>query len=52
MANRHDHANPSQIIVTAPNGLHLHSQAQKGYYLLFAVNAVGAPSEGRWIYLH
>lgn len=52
MANRHDHANPSQIIVTAPNGLHPHSQAQKGYYLLFAVNAAGAPSEGRWVYLH
>ena len=52
MANRHDHANPSQIIVTAPNGLHPHSQAQKGWYLLFAVNAANAPSEGRWIYLH
>lgn len=52
MANRHDHANPSQIQVTAPNGLHPHSMAQKGYYMMFAVNAEGVPSEGKWIYLH
>ncbi len=52
MANRHDHANPSQILVTAPNGLHPHSQAQKGYYMIFAVNAQGVPSEAKWIYLH
>lgn len=52
MANRHDHANPSQIQVTVPNGLHPHSMAQKGYYMMFAVNAEGVPSEGKWIYLH
>lgn len=52
MANRHDHANPSQIVVTAPNGLHPHSHAQKGYYMMFAVNAQGAPSVAKWIYLH
>ncbi|MCH8806774.1 MAG: DUF1929 domain-containing protein [Planctomycetes bacterium] len=52
MANRHDHANPSQIMVTAPNGLHPHSHAQKGYYMMFAVNAQGVPSTAEWIYLH
>lgn len=52
MANRHDHANPSQILVTAPDSLHPHSNAQKGYYMMFAVNAQGVPSEAKWIYLH
>jgi hypothetical protein len=52
MANRHDHANPSQILVTAPNGLHPHSHAQKGYYMMFAINAQGVPSVAKWIYLH
>lgn len=52
MANRHDHTNPRQILVTAPDGGHPHSYAQKGYYMLFAVNAQGVPSEAKWIYLH
>jgi hypothetical protein len=52
MANRHDHANPSQILVTAPDGLHPHSNAQTGYYMMFAVNAQDVPSEAKWIYLH
>ena len=52
MANRHDHANPSQILVTAPDGGHPHSYAQKGYYMMFALNAQGVPSVARWIYLH
>lgn len=52
MANRHDHANPSQILVTAPDSLHPHSNAQKGYYMMFAVNAQNVPSEAKWIYLH
>ena len=52
MANRHDHANPSQILVTAPDSLHPHSNAQKGWYMMFAVNAQGVPSEAKWIYLH
>lgn len=52
MANRHDHANPSQILVTAPDSLHPHSNAQKGYYMMFAVNAQDVPSEAKWIYLH
>lgn len=52
MANAHDHANPDQIRVTAPDGGHPHSYAQKGYYMLFALNAQGVPSVARWIYLH
>ena len=52
MANRHDHANPSQILVTAPDGGHPHSYAQKGYYMMFALNAQDVPSQARWIYLH
>lgn len=52
MANRHDHANPNQILVTAWDSAHPHSNAQKGYYMLFVVNAQGVPSEAKWIYLH
>ena len=52
MANRHDHANPSQILCTAPDSLHPHSNAQKGYYMMFAINAQGVPSVAKWIYLH
>jgi len=52
MANRHDHATPSQILCTAPDSLHPHSNAQKGYYMMFAVNAQDVPSVAKWIYLH
>ncbi len=52
MANRHDHANPAQIICTAPDNAHPHSTAPQGYYMLFAINASGIPSEARWTYLH
>lgn len=52
MANVHDHANPDQITVTAPNGGHPHSYAQKGHYMMFAINASGIPSVARWVFLH
>ena len=52
MVNAHDHANPDQIRVTAPDGGHPHSFAQKGYYMLFAVNAAGVPSVAKWVFLH
>lgn len=52
MVNIHDHAVPSQIRVTAPDGGHPHSYAQKGYYMMFAINAQGVPSVAKWIYLH
>jgi hypothetical protein len=52
MANAHDHANPDQIRVTAPDGGHPHSYAQKGHYMMFALNAKGVPSVARWVFLH
>ena len=52
MPNAHDHANPDQIRVTAPDGGHPHSYAQKGYYMMFALNAQGVPSVARWVFLH
>jgi hypothetical protein len=48
----HDHAQPDRLQLTAPHGGHPHSLAPQGYYLLFALNGSGVPSEGRWIYLH
>ena len=52
MVNIHDHANPSQIRVTAPDGGHPHSYAQKGYYMMFALNAQNVPSVAKWVFLH
>ena len=48
----HDHARPARLTLTAPHGGHPHSLAQQGYYLMFAINASGVPSIGKWIYLH
>lgn len=48
----HDHVQPERLQLTAPHGGHPHSLAPQGYYLLFALNGSGVPSEGRWIYLH
>ena len=36
----------------APNGIHPHAIAPRGYYMLFILNAGGVPSEGRFIHLH
>lgn len=52
MPNRHDHASPNRIVVTAPDGGHPHSYAQKGHYMMFALNASGVPSVARWVFLH
>lgn len=52
MPNYHDHADPDKIVCTAPDGGHPHSYAQKGHYMMFALNANGVPSEARWIFLH
>ena len=46
----HD-GNPNKVRVKAPDGGHPHSLAQQGYYMLFALNAVGVPSVAHWIYL-
>ena len=36
----------------APNGIHPHAIAPRGYYMLFILNAAGVPSEGKFIHLH
>ena len=41
----------SILKVTAPNGHHPHS-APRGYYMIFILNGKGAPSEGKFIFLH
>lgn len=48
----HDHAHPTHLILSAPDGGHPHALCPQGYYMLFAVNINGVPSQGRWIYLH
>ena len=48
----HDHARPTRLTLTAPHGGHPHSLAQQGYYMMFAVSNLGAPSVAKWIYLH
>ena len=48
----HDPANPTQLTLLAPHGGHPHAVAPKGYYMLFAVNIHGIPSEGKFISLH
>ncbi len=48
----HDPAHPTQLTLIAPHGGHPHAVAPKGHYLLFAVNASGVPSEGKFIFLH
>ena len=48
----HDPAHVTQLSLIAPHGGHPHAVAPKGYYLLFAVNGAGVPSEGKFIFLH
>lgn len=48
----HDPANPTLISLIAPHGGHPHAVAPKGYYMMFAVNNNGVPSEGKFIFLH
>jgi hypothetical protein len=52
MPHTFDPANPTQLSLLAPHGGHPHAVAPKGYYLLFAVNNQGVPSEGKFIFLH
>lgn len=37
---------------TAPNGIHPHAIAPRGYYMLFILNSNGVPSEGKFVHLH
>lgn len=48
----HDPTHPTQLSLVAPHGGHPHAVAPKGYYMLFAVNNAGVPSEGKFIFLH
>ena len=48
----HDHAHPKKLRLRAPHGGHPHSLAQRSYYMMFAINDRGVPSEAKWIYLH
>jgi len=36
----------------APDGIHPHAMAPRGYYMLFILNTQGVPSEGKFIHLH
>lgn len=51
-AHDHDHAHPKKLRLRAPHGGHPHSLAQRGHYMLFAINDKGVPSVAEWIYLH
>ena len=48
----HDHVNPTRITLTAPDGAHPHPIAQRGHYMMFAINNLGVPSVAKWLYLH
>ncbi|MGH8507769.1 MAG: galactose oxidase-like domain-containing protein [Gammaproteobacteria bacterium] len=40
------------LSAVAPNGIHPHAMAPRGYYMLFILNTKGVPSEGKFIHLH
>jgi hypothetical protein len=50
-AHNHEHAHPKKLRLRAPNGGHPSSLAQRGYYMMFAINDKGVPSVAKWIYL-
>lgn len=43
---------PCHIAAVAPNGIHPHAIAPRGYYMLFVLDCKGVPSEGKFIHLH
>jgi len=43
---------PTQLTGTAPDGIHPHAMAPRGYYMLFILDGNGVPSEGKFIHLH
>lgn len=43
---------PTQLTATAPDGIHPHAMAPRGYYMLFILDGNGVPSEGKFIHLH
>jgi len=42
----------TQLSAVAPNGIHPHAIAPRGYYMVFILNGSGVPSEGKFIHLH
>jgi hypothetical protein len=48
----HDPTRPTQLTLIAPHGGHPHAVAPKGFYMLFAVDLHGVPSEGKFVFLH
>jgi hypothetical protein len=42
----------TEISAIAPNGIHPHAIAPRGYYMVFILNSNGTPSEGKFIHLH
>jgi hypothetical protein len=42
----------NQLSAIAPNGIHPHAIAPRGYYLVFLLTGAGIPSEGSFIHLH
>lgn len=42
----------TQLSAVAPNGVHPHALAPRGYYMVFILNAKGTPSEAKFIHLH
>lgn len=43
---------PSKLNTMAPDGVHPHAMAPRGYYMLFILNSNGVPSESTFIHLH
>lgn len=43
---------PTEMTVTAPDGIHPHAIAPRGHYMLFILNGDGVPSEAKFIHLH
>ena len=43
---------PDEVSAVAPDGVHPHAIAPRGYYMVFAMNGAGVPSEGKFIHLH
>lgn len=42
----------STLTVRAPDGIHPHPVAPRGWYMLFILNCNGVPSVAHWIFLH
>ena len=41
-----------KVTATAPDAIHPHPHAPRGYYMLFILDCDGVPSEGQFVHLH